>query len=206
MHLWAVNRGRLEVHSAPESLISNSNVAAVVSDPRQPDNPIVACNQAFILLTGFSREEILGRNCRFLRGERTEPEQTALLRGAVADGRAAMVELTNYKKDGTPFRNAVMIAPLLDANGKLAYFLGSQMEIDEGGASRSDRAQALVNGLSRRQRQILEALAKGRLNKQIAFELDLTERTIKMHRAAMLRGLEVRTVAEAIRIAIEAGY
>ncbi|MBA4758978.1 MAG: hypothetical protein H2052_11825 [Sphingosinicella sp.] len=64
---------------------------------------------------------------------------------------------------------------------------------------------ALVNSLSRRQRQILEALAKGRLNKQIAYELDLTERTIKLHRAAMLRGLGVRTVAEAIRIAIEAG-
>ena len=120
------------MHTAPESLISHSHDAAVVSDPRQPDNPIIACNHAFMQLTGFTREEILGRNCRFLRGERTEPEQTALLRAAVADGRAAMVELTNYKKDGTPFRNAVMIAPLFDTDGKLAYFLGSQMEIDEG--------------------------------------------------------------------------
>jgi DNA-binding NarL/FixJ family response regulator len=116
-----------------------------------------------------------------------------------------MVELINYKKDGTPFRNAVMIAPLFDEKGELAYFLGSQMAIDDRGASRHEQARALVDGLSRRQRQILEALAKGRLNKQIAYELDLTERTIKMHRAAMLRALGVRTVAEAIRIAIEAG-
>ncbi len=190
---------------SPESLIATSKVAAVVSDPRQPDNPIVACNEAFMQLTGYSKEEILGRNCRFLRGDRTEPEQTAMLREAVAQSRPVMVELINYKKDGTPFRNAVMIAPLFDEKGDLAYFLGSQMAIDDTGASRHEQARALVEGLSRRQRQILEALAKGRLNKQIAYELDLTERTIKMHRAAMLRALGVRTVAEAIRIAIEAG-
>lgn len=189
----------------PESLISSSKVAAVVSDPRLPDNPIVACNEAFIELTGYPREEILGRNCRFLRGERTEPEQTAMLREAIAGNRPVMVELINYRKDGSAFRNAVMIAPLFDERGELAYFLGSQMAIDDSGDSRHDRARALVDGLSRRQRQILEALAKGRLNKQIAYELDLTERTIKMHRAAMLRALGVRTVAEAIRIAIEAG-
>ncbi|MFM5949671.1 MAG: PAS domain-containing protein [Novosphingobium sp.] len=189
----------------PESLIAASKVAAVVSDPRQADNPIVACNEAFMQLTGYSREEILGRNCRFLRGERTEPEQTAMLREAVAESRPVMVELINYRKDGSAFRNAVMIAPLFDEKGDLTYFLGSQMAIDDSGASRHEQARARVEALSRRQRQILEALAKGRLNKQIAWELDLTERTIKMHRAAMLRALEVRTVAEAIRIAIEAG-
>lgn len=177
----------------------------MVSDPRQPDNPIVACNDAFMQLTGYSREQIVGRNCRFLRGELTEPEQTAMLRAAVAESRPVMVELINYRKDGSPFRNAVMIAPLFDERGELAYFLGSQVAIDDGGASRHDRARAQVDSLSRRQRQILEALAKGRLNKQIAYELGLTERTVKMHRAAMLRGLGVRTVAEAIRIAIEAG-
>jgi PAS domain S-box-containing protein len=191
---------------AAETLISNSKVAAVVSDPSLPDNPIVACNEAFMQLTGYRRDEIVGRNCRFLRGDRTEPEQTAMLRDAIAAHRPVMVELINYKKDGTPFRNAVMIAPLFDEAGQVAYYLGSQMAIDEAGASRHDRARALVDGLSRRQRQILEALAKGRLNKQIAYELGLTERTIKMHRAAMLKALGVRTVAEAIRIAIEAGF
>lgn len=189
----------------PESLISSSKVAAVVSDPRKADNPIIACNEAFMQLTGYTRGEILGRNCRFLRGERTEPTQTEMLREAIAARRPLMVELINYKKDGTPFRNAVMIAPLFDEDGELTYFLGSQMEIDDSRASRQELAIALVESLSRRQRQILEALAKGRLNKQIAYELDLTERTIKMHRAAMLRGLGVRTGAEAIRIAIEAG-
>lgn len=190
----------------PESLISNSLVAAVVSDPRLPDNPIIACNAAFMALTGYAREEIVGRNCRFLRGERTEPEQTAMLRAAVADHRPLMVELINYRKDGTPFRNAVMIAPLFDDAGQVLYYIGSQMAIDDSGASRHEQARKRIEALSPRQKQILQALAKGRLNKQIAYELTLTERTIKMHRAAMLRALDVRTVAEAIRIAIEAGF
>lgn len=189
-----------------EELIANSHVAAVVSDPRLPDNPIIACNEAFMQLTGYDRAEIVGRNCRFLRGERTEPEQTAMLRDAIAHSRPVMVELINYRKDGSAFRNAVMIAPLFDDDGELIYFLGSQMAIDDQGASRHDQARTKVDSLSRRQRQILEGLAKGRLNKQIAYDLGLTERTIKMHRAAVLRVLGVRTVAEAIRIAIEAGY
>lgn len=201
--------GRLSEHSGglfkAESLIAHSKVAAVVSDARHKDNPIVACNSAFMQLSGYDREEIVGRNCRFLRGERTEPAQTAMLREAIAAHRPVMVELINYKKDGTPFRNAVMIAPLFDDAGELEYYLGSQIEIADSGASRHAQAISLVDGLSRRQRQILESLVKGRLNKQIAYELDLTERTIKMHRAATLRRLGVRTVAEAIRIAIEAG-
>jgi PAS domain S-box-containing protein len=152
------------VSISPEVLIRNSTVAAVVSDPRQPDNPIIACNAAFTALTGYDRDEIIGRNCRFLRGEGTEPEMTAMLREAVANGRPAMVELTNYRKDGSRFRNAVMIAPLFDENGDLLYFLGSQVEIAESGADRAEAARQRVERLSVRQKQVLGALARGRLN------------------------------------------
>lgn len=190
---------------SPEFLISDSAVAAVVSDPRLADNPIVACNDAFIQLTGYDRTEIVGRNCRFLRGARTEAEKTGLLRDAVRHQRPAMVELTNYRKDGSVFCNAVMIAPLFDDEGKLEYFLGSQIAIGRGNQGRRREARSRIDDLSHRQRQIIECLAKGQLNKQIAFQLGLTERTIKMHRAALLKALDVRTVAEAIRIAVEAG-
>lgn len=190
----------------PHSLITNSRVAAVVSDPRMADNPIVACNEAFIELTGYSREEVIGRNCRFLRGARTERMQAAMLRDAIAQVRPTMVELINYRKDGTAFRNAVMVAPLFNGDGEIEFFLGSQMAIDDTQANRHQQASARIERLSRRQLQILQALAQGRLNKQISFELGVTERTIKMHRAALLRALEVRTVAEAIRVAIEAGF
>jgi len=162
----------------PQALIARSQVAAVVSNPRLPDNPIIACNDAFVELTGFSPDEIIGRNCRFLRGPRTEPEQTLMLREAIAERRPTMVELINYRKDGTPFRNAVMIAPLFDEAGELSYFLGSQMAIEDAGESRHAKARARVDALTRRQRQILEGLARGQLNKQIAYELSLTERTV----------------------------
>ena len=128
------------------------------------------------------------------------------LRKAVAERRATIVELINYRKDGTPFRNAVMIAPLFDEAGELQYFLGSQMEVERAGESRHDRARARIAALSKRQREILEGLAGGALNKQIAYTIGVTERTVKMHRAALQKALGVRTVADAIRLAIEAGY
>ncbi len=190
-------------------MIDNSLVAAVVSNPRLPDNPIVACNKAFMDLTGYAEHEIIGRNCRFLRGEGTEPELTKELRVGIAAKVPVMVELLNYKKDGTPFRNAVMIAPIFDPAGELEYFLGSQVEVPGAAQKTSDNraieAREKVATLSRRQREILQCIAAGRLNKQIAFELGLSERTIKLHRAAVLRALGVRTSADAIRMAIEAG-
>lgn len=193
----------------PDEMIQHSPIAAVVSDPRLPDNPIVACNQAFIGLTGFAREEIIGRNCRFLRGPDTEDELTETLRRAIHNRQPALVEIRNYKKDGTPFRNAVMIAPVFDAEGHVEYFLGSQVEVTEQGAHSSDlareEAMARVNTLPPRQRQILIEMAHGKLNKQVAWELGLSERTIKMHRSAMFKTLGVRSSAEAIRVAVEAG-
>ena len=194
----------------PEDLIRESPIAAVISNPRLPDNPIVACNDAFTMLTGYRRDEIVGRNCRFLRGEGTEPALTAMLRDGIRAQQPVMAEILNYKKDGTPFRNALMIAPMFDAAGTLEYFLGSQVEVaadlSDGVARRKESALAKVNALTPRQRQVLLAMAAGQLNKQIAYDLDLNERTVKMHRTAVFRALGVRTSADAIRIAIEAGF
>ena len=191
-------------------LIASSTVAAVVSNPRLPDNPIVECNAAFTALTGYEREEIIGYNCRFLTGPETEPWLTEELRQGVRHRRPTMVEILNYKKDGTPFRNAVMVAPIFDDKGQLEYFLGSQMEIvgaaETVGEDRQKQARQQIEKLTPRQKQILIEMARGKLNKQIAYDLDLSERTIKMHRAALLKTLGIRTTAEAIRTVIEAGY
>jgi PAS domain S-box-containing protein len=190
-------------------MIAQSSMAAVISNPRLADNPIVECNAAFMTLTGYQREEIVGRNCRFLSGPDTEPWLTEAIRSGVREMRPVIVEILNYKKDGTRFRNAVMVAPIFGVDGSLEYFLGSQMEVEEhkgDDAPRSRQARDKIGALTPRQRQVLIAMAAGKLNKQIAYDLDLTERTVKMHRAAMLRALGVRTGAEAIRFAIEAGY
>ena len=192
------------------AMIGASPIAAVISNPRLADNPIVECNDAFVTLTGYAREEIIGHNCRFLSGADTEPWLTEMLRNGIRRRQPVMVEILNYKKDGTPFRNAVMVAPIFDAEGNLEYFLGSQVEIAEDVArandTRREAAHALIGGLSRRQREVLLHLAAGKLNKQIAYELGISERTVKMHRAAVFAALGVRTGADAIRLAVEAGY
>ena len=191
-------------------LIGSSPIAAVMSDPRLPDNPIVECNAAFVALTGYQREEIIGHNCRFLTGPGTEPWLIETLRTGIRRRQPVMVEILNYKKDGTSFRNAVMVAPIFDAAGELEYFLGSQVEIAEDVArandARREAAHARVAALSRRQREVLLHMAAGKLNKQIAYELGLSERTVKMHRAAVFTALGIKTSADAIRLAIEAGF
>jgi PAS domain S-box-containing protein len=192
------------------TMIGSSPIAAVISDPRLPDNPIVECNDAFVTLSGYSRSEIVGQNCRFMTGKETEPWLTEMLRSGIRRRQPVMVEILNYKKDGTPFRNAVMVAPIFDAAGELEYYLGSQIEIAEDVArandARREAAHARIAALSSRQREVLLQLAAGKLNKQIAYELGLSERTVKMHRAAVFAALGVRTSADAIRLAIEAGY
>ncbi|HYJ83930.1 MAG TPA: LuxR C-terminal-related transcriptional regulator [Allosphingosinicella sp.] len=186
-----------------------SPIATVLSNPRLPDNPIVAANAAFCALTGYSESEIVGRNCRFLAGPETEPWRTERIREALRSLRPSITELLNYRKDGSPFRNAVLIAPLFGADGEVAWFLGSQVEADPGPgaplALREQRAAGLAATLSPRQRQVLKEMAAGQRNKQIAWRLGLSEKTVKMHRALLLEKLGVRTTADAIRIAVEAG-
>lgn len=189
-------------------MIAASPIAAVVSDPRQKDNPIIDCNQAFVDLTGYDRDEVIGRNCRFLAGPETEEALTNLLRSGIEARRPVMVEILNYKKDGTGFRNAVMVAPIFDAEGELEYFLGSQVAValpaSAGEIRRRERAQAQLRALTPRQQETLARMAAGKPNKQIAFEMEISERTVKMHVADVLRALKVSTRAEAIRLAVEA--
>ena len=186
-----------------------SPIASVISNPRLPDNPVVAVNAAFCALTGYPEAEIVGRNCRFLAGAATEPWLSETIRQAIRARTPTLVEILNYKRDGTPFRNAVLVAPVFGADGELAYFLGSQVAIPDGapGAATARRAQAAqqVSRLSPRQLQILREVAAGYRTKQIAYRLSLSEKTVKMHRGILFERLGAGNVAEAVRIAVEAG-
>jgi len=186
-----------------------SPIATVVSDPTQADNPLIAVNAAFCALTGYTEAEVIGRNCRFLRGPDTENGQTDKLRTAVYGQHSALAELINYRKDGSPFRNAVMIAPLFDDDGNLELFVGSQIEVlpEEGsiGLVRQQQAAQIVDRLSPRQREILQQMARGFRTKQIAYRLSLSEKTVQMHRMLMFKKLSTSNAADAVRIAVEAG-
>ena len=101
----------------------------LITDPGQPDNPIVFMNDAFSKLTGYARHEILGRNCRFLQGPDTDPDDVARLREAIAARTPIELDLLNYKKDGSTFWNRVLVSPVFDTDGQLSYFFASQFDV-----------------------------------------------------------------------------
>lgn len=189
--------------------IGLSPIAMVISNPRRPDNPIEVANAAFLDLTGYSEEQVVGRNCRFLAGEETDPATTDQIRAALRAPRPLLVDILNYRRDGSAFRNGVMITPLFDEAGELEWFLGSQVDLgpaaEQSLLGRRKCARSIVDALPARQRQVLELMARGLLNKQIAWELKISEKTVKMHRALLIERLGVATSAEAIRLAVEAG-
>ena len=189
--------------------IGLSPIATVISNPRLSDNPLEVANPAFCRLTGYAEEDIVGRNCRFLAGEATEPWVTERIKSAIHIRRPVLVDILNYRSNGTPFRNGVLVSPLFGEDGGLRWFLGSQVDLGPDPTpqftARHERAVALVKTLPPRRRQVLELMARGLLNKQIAWELKISEKTVKMHRSLLLEQLDVATSADAIRIAVEAG-
>lgn len=100
----------------------------LITDPRQPDNPIIFCNQAFMNLTGYSVDELIGRNCRLLQGPDTDPEAVNRLRSAVAAEEDVALDILNYRKDGTSFWNALFVSPVRDVDGTVIYFFASQLD------------------------------------------------------------------------------
>lgn len=109
--------------------IEMTRMPMILTDPNQADNPIVFANKAFLDLTGYEESEVLGRNCRFLQGANTDRQTVAALREAVTSGGSIACEILNYKRDGSPFWNAVFIGPVFDQEGKLAYQFASQLDV-----------------------------------------------------------------------------
>ena len=133
-------RGDPPVATDPEALIDRRELALVamertrmpmvVSDPRKPDNPIVLANQAFLDLTGYTADEVLGRNCRFLQGPGTDEADVEAIRQALAAGDEHIdVELLNYRKDGSSFWNQLTISLVHDEQGALIYHFASQKDV-----------------------------------------------------------------------------
>ncbi len=109
------------IHAVPQGI--------VITDPNQPDSPIIYVNPGFERITGYPAAEILGRNCRFLQGKDTDPRAVARMREAIDAVHSCTVELLNYRKDGTPFWNAMLITPVRDETGCLIHFVGVSMDV-----------------------------------------------------------------------------
>ncbi|WPL19292.1 Phototropin [Thiorhodovibrio winogradskyi] len=116
-----------------------------LSDPDQPDNPIVYANEAFELITGYEHEEIIGRNCRFLQGEDKDQPELAKIREGLDKHEPVTVTLRNYRKDGSLFYNQFTIRPLFDRDGNLIYYLGIQYDVTE--KKRAEKELARLNAI-----------------------------------------------------------
>nr|AML78354.1 putative LOV domain-containing protein [Papaver somniferum subsp. setigerum] len=100
----------------------------VITDPRLPDNPIIFASDSFLELTEYTREEILGRNCRFLQGSDTDQGTVSKIRDAIREQREITVQLINYTKSGKKFWNLFHLQPMRDQKGELQYFIGVQLD------------------------------------------------------------------------------
>ncbi|WP_181691386.1 bacterio-opsin activator domain-containing protein [Natronomonas sp. LN261] len=114
-----------------ELAMDEAPVGITVADPNESDEPLIYVNDAFERLTGYDTFEILGRNCRFLQGEGTDPETVERVRQAVDDRRPISVEILNYRKNGEPFWNQLNIAPVTNDDDELTHFLGFQTDVTE---------------------------------------------------------------------------
>ncbi|GGL39711.1 hypothetical protein GCM10009037_24330 [Halarchaeum grantii] len=123
--------GIREELSLKERAMDEAPIGIVITDPSQEDNPIIYANDGFVALTGYSRDEVIGQNCRLLQGEETREEQKAEMREAIDDAEPVTVELRNYRNNGELFWNRVSIAPLLGENEELDYFVGFQQDVTE---------------------------------------------------------------------------
>lgn len=108
-----------------------TRMAMIITNPRQKDNPIVFVNDAFLRLSGYERHEIMGQNCRFLQGENTDREAVAQVREAVENNRDIAIDLLNYRKDGTPFWNALYLSPVINEAGEVVFFFASQLDVSD---------------------------------------------------------------------------
>lgn len=109
--------------------INHLLTGVLITDPHLPDNPIILANSFFTAMTGYTDDEVIGRNCRFLQGPETDPEVVQEINQALDERMPVTKILLNYRKDGTPFWNELTISPIFDANGDLRHFVGLQSNI-----------------------------------------------------------------------------
>jgi PAS domain S-box-containing protein len=131
-------------------------VGITLTDPSLPDNPLVYVNDAYERITGYRREEVIGRNCRLLQGPDTREAPVAKMRAAVAQAEPVTVTLRNYRKDGELFWNRVELAPLFDDDGEVAFFVGFQLDVTR--RKHAERAARERARAYRDERMALEAV------------------------------------------------
>ena len=175
--------------------VAASSNGITISDSTAPDEHLIYVNRSFELMTGYSSDEVLGRNCRFLQGD--DGDQPALLevRAALREGRDCEVLLRNYRKDGTPFWNELRLSPVHEERGRLVNFVGVQNDVTQRKRAEEELRRAheeLDERVRRRTARLTESNA--RLKREIAERRELEEQLIHQAFHDPLSGLPNRSL------------
>jgi len=175
--------------------VAASSNGITISNSTAPDEPLIYVNRSFELMTGYSSDEVLGRNCRFLQGD--DGDQPALLevRAALREGRDCEALLRNYRKDGTPFWNELRLSPVHDERGRLVNFVGVQNDVTQRKRAEEELRRAydeLDERVRRRTARLAESNA--RLKREIAERRELEEQLTHQAFHDPLSGLPNRSL------------
>jgi len=126
------------------AVVDGSTFGVTIADARQPDFPLVYANPAFYAMTGLAPQQVIGHNCRFLKGPETDPAVSAALGAAVREGRPWTAELLNYRADGQTFWNRLTLFPVGGSPGRPNHFVGYQIDITAVRAAQAEREQMMA--------------------------------------------------------------
>jgi PAS domain S-box-containing protein len=171
------DRRRLEV--LRDRAVVATEMSFTITDPRQPDDPLIWVNPSFTKLTGYSLEEVTGRNCRLLQGPNTDRGTIARIADALRRREPITEVLLNYRKDGTAYWNQVSISPVFDGNGELVNFVGVQNDVTERVMVEQERRAALAEAEEARNQ--LRLLAEA--TTQMTGALDVSDACARLARA-----------------------
>jgi PAS domain S-box-containing protein len=215
--------------------IDAANNCICITDPNQEDNPLIYVNRGFENLTGYSRDEVIGRNCRFLQSDDRDQPSIRELRTAIREGHDARVLLRNYRKDGSMFWNELYLSAIYNDEGKVMYFTGVQNDVTQRVNHEINLQKAIeqtfadsnwftssvmenltrirsgtvsaaqLDDLTSRELETLEFLAEGLKNDEIAARMKISTNTVRNYLASIYDKLGVHTRTDAAIWARERG-
>ncbi len=196
---------RRDAHNAGERLLAShptedpfaaafkaTRMPMLITDPRQHDNPIIFSNRAFTELTGYSQQELVGRNCRLLQGPDTDRKAIAKIRHAVSAAHDVSVDVLNYRQDGSTFWNSLYVSPVRNQDGEVIYFFASQLDVTDIKSKETELAKArraAEEEVSRRTAELIDAL---RVQTELVHEVDHRVKNNLLTIASIIK-LQMRT-------------
>ncbi len=144
-----------------QGLVGGLSEVFCLTDPKQKDNPIIYASEEFYRYTGYGPDDVIGNNCRFLQGSKTMRESVARLKQAISKEEGLCETLLNYRRDGRPFINLLLIAPLHDDKGNVKYYIGAQVDVT-GLVSRAKSLDGFERYLISREIERREEKTRGR--------------------------------------------